>query len=74
MKRNDKIITTKILDIEYAYPIYDRNWKESREIIHSWLKKQGIFSIGRYGSWKYSPMEEAILDGKRTAEEILKKC
>jgi hypothetical protein len=37
------------------------------------LKKNNIYSIGRYGGWKYSFMEEAILDGKKVAEEILDK-
>lgn len=31
-----------------------------------------IHSIGRYGAWKYSFMEEAILDGKAIAEAIMK--
>jgi hypothetical protein len=30
-----------------------------------------VESIGRYGGWKYSFMEETILDGKRCAERLL---
>jgi hypothetical protein len=30
----------------------------------------GVESIGRYGGWKYSFMEETILDGKRCAERL----
>ena len=30
-------------------------------------------SIGRYGAWKYSSMQEAVLDGKTAAENLLKE-
>ena len=32
------------------------------------LQECGIESIGRYGDWNYSSMEDALLDGKRLAE------
>lgn len=52
------------LDIKYGYIIYDKNYTESTEIIHRYLNRHQIYSIGRYGRWKYMSMEEAILDGK----------
>jgi hypothetical protein len=49
--------------------IYDFNYHESRETLLSFLKDLGIQSIGRYGDWNYSSMEDALLDGKRMAEK-----
>jgi protoporphyrinogen oxidase len=57
-------------DIEYGYPIYDRHYKTAREKILGFLNEKGIVPCGRYGSWKYMSMEDAILDGKRAAESI----
>ncbi len=70
VKRTDKILTVNILPINFAYVIYDKNRSKILDIIQSFLKKNRIFSIGRFGAWKYSYIEESILDGKKTAELI----
>jgi len=70
MKKQDKIAIIKALDIPFAYVVYDKNWKVCTSAIHRYLRKQKIYSIGRYGRWNYSTMEDAILDGKETAKEI----
>ncbi|MBI5574558.1 MAG: FAD-dependent oxidoreductase [Elusimicrobia bacterium] len=64
LKSSDKIISECILDIPYAYVIYDENRKSSLKTIQNHLRKNFIFSIGRYGGWQYSTMEDAILEGK----------
>ena len=35
------------------------------------LKEQSVYSVGRYGEWKYSSMQEAVLDGKKIAEKLV---
>lgn len=54
--------------IPNGYVIYDEQYHESREIIHAWLAEVDILSVGRYGDWNYSSMEDALLDGARAAE------
>ena len=54
--------------IPHAYVIYDERYGEARQIIHDWLKRVDILSVGRYGDWNYSSMEDALLDGARAAE------
>lgn len=54
--------------IPNAYVIYDFNYHDARHTILSYLKTIGIESIGRYGDWNYSSMEDALLDGQRMAE------
>jgi hypothetical protein len=50
--------------------IYNRERPAALKTIFSFLKRNRVQSIGRYGAWKYSFMEEAILDGKKAAENI----
>ena len=57
--------------IAYAYVIYDRNRDRNLKIIQDYLKEKDIYSVGRYGGWKYSTMEEAILEGKEVAEKLV---
>lgn len=56
--------------IPYAYVIYDKDRDRNFEMIKEYLEKKDIYSVGRYGDWKYSTMEEAILEGKEIAEKL----
>lgn len=69
----DDIITEKIIHISHAYVIYDR-WRDAHiNDIHTHLGTYNISSVGRYGAWKYSSMQEGLLDGKTIAEQLLLK-
>lgn len=66
-----EILTQKIMPISHAYVIYDE-WRERNlPKIHSRLENESIYSAGRYGEWKYSSMQEAVLDGKKVAEKLV---
>lgn len=68
---NHEIVTQKIMPISHAYVIYDA-WRERNlPKIHARLEEQSIYSIGRYGEWKYSSMQEAVLDGKKAIERLI---
>ena len=70
LKREDEILVSRSIPISYAYVIYDRERDRNLEIIQHYLREKNIYSVGRYGGWKYSTMEEAILEGKEVAERI----
>jgi len=58
------------MDIKYGYALYDSNRKNAVGVIKDYLEKFGIYTIGRYGSWEYMSMEDVILEGRDTAEQI----
>ncbi len=72
IQEND-LVTQKILDISHAYVIYD-HWRERHlpKLLNS-LEQADIYSIGRYGAWKYCSMQETLLDGKQLADRLLIK-
>jgi len=57
----------RIREIPYAYVLYDEAYEEARGAALSWLAAAGIRSIGRYGSWVYNSMEDALVEGRDTA-------
>ncbi len=69
----DRVLARASMVIPYAYVIYDKERRQSVDLILKYLKEHGIFSIGRYGAWEYSAMEDALLSGKRTAEKIFSR-
>lgn len=64
IKRGEEIVLRDIQDIEYGYVIYDRHRMKIVPHILQYLKDMGIYSIGRYGAWEHSSMEDAIEEGK----------
>lgn len=71
LRDSDRILVEKCFDIKCAYVIYDKNHKNSVTQIKKFLRENDIYTIGRYGSWEYSGMEDAILQGSNVAEEIM---
>lgn len=74
LKSDSQISTMHVLKISPAYCIYDFNRGKSVRIIREFLAKHGIYSIGRYGAWEYSAMEDALEWGRKTAEIIKSSC
>lgn len=60
-----------VRDLKYGYVIYDHERTKSVKIIKKYLSESDIISAGRYGSWEYQWMDNAILDGKSAIEEAL---
>lgn len=68
---NSEVIAQKIMPIKHAYVIFDF-WREKHlPEIHKTLLSYQVHSIGRYGAWKYASMQEGLLEGKTTAEQLL---
>lgn len=60
-----------LLDIPYAYVTYDAHHAQATRTIHRYLGRHDIYSIGRYGRWEYSSMEDALLQGRDLARRLL---
>lgn len=71
LRSSDRIMAELCLDIPCAYVIYDRHHRRCSDMVRAFLRENGIFTIGRYGAWEYSGMEDAIWQGKLAAEQIL---
>jgi UDP-galactopyranose mutase len=68
--KDDEIIFTDTIDIKLAYILFDFDRKESVDKIHTYLKSKDIIPFGRYGLWAYLWSDEAILSGKKAAEDF----
>ena len=61
---------SEVVNLDPAYVLYDKHRSLFVPRAHVYLERVGILYVGRYGGWKYSTMEDALLEGKRAAEKI----
>ena len=67
----DEIEFARARRIDYAYVIFDHEYFAALDEIRPFLDASRIISSGRYGTWNYSAMEDAILFGKAAAERAI---
>jgi protoporphyrinogen oxidase len=70
LDKGDRILTRHVLDIKYAYVVFDEHRQVHLPALLSYLESQNIHSAGRYGQWDYYSMEDSILSGKKAADAI----
>lgn len=70
IKKQSDVLFVKPKFIKYAYVIYDHNYARVVPFLHKFLNEYGIFSIGRYGAWNYSSMEDALIMGREISNSL----
>lgn len=71
LRADDEIVVREHLVIDPAYVIFDGHRQGVRDRLLDELLSHDVQSVGRYGAWTYSSMEDAILAGKRAADVIM---
>jgi len=66
------IASVHTIDVDYAYPIPTRDRDRALGVVQPWLAAQGIYSRGRFGSWKYEigNMDHAVKMGIDVARRL----
>jgi len=70
LRQDDEIVVADVKDLHYAYVYFDRHRARALPAILAELERRGIYSIGRYGRWEHTSMEDAIGQGKQLAERL----
>jgi protoporphyrinogen oxidase len=73
LSEKDEILFMELCAIPHAYVIFDQHYEASRGFIIDYLNRNGVITGGRWGGWGYGGMEDAMLDGKAAADQILGK-
>ncbi len=61
------LVQAQTFEIPYGYVIHDRHRRDFLSEATRYLESCGIFSVGRYGAWEYSAMEDALWHGQMAA-------
>lgn len=70
LRPDDELVVSDVKDLHYAYVYFDRHRAQAVPAILAELERRGIYSVGRYGRWEHTSMEDAIGQGKQVAERL----
>ncbi|MBI4463151.1 MAG: FAD-dependent oxidoreductase [Acidobacteria bacterium] len=54
---------------EHAYPIHDHGRPERVSRLQSFFRSKGIWSFGRFGGWRYSSIDDNIVEALQAVRE-----
>lgn len=70
LRPDDELVVADVKDLHYAYVYFDRHRARALPAILAELERRGIYSIGRYGRWEHTSMEDAIAQGAQLADRL----
>ena len=56
--------------IPHAYVLFRSGWQRAADDVMRELAERGIRSIGRYGAWRYSNIEQCLISGFEAAASL----
>jgi len=56
--------------VDPAYVVFDHHRRQAVATIRRYLSERAVMLAGRWAEWKYSAMEDAILDGMTVARRL----
>jgi UDP-galactopyranose mutase len=67
IKADDRIIARNMVDMPYAYVVYDHGRSQNVSVIREWARTQDIVLAGRYSEWEYYNSDHAFIAGRNAA-------
>jgi UDP-galactopyranose mutase len=67
---DDPVWAANIVDMPYAYVVYDQARAANVKLIRDWLSDHNIILAGRYSEWEYYNSDHAFLAGKKAADRV----
>ena len=60
----------RVTVVDPAYVVFDHKRRDAVAVLRRFLGEHSVMLAGRWAEWKYSAMEDAILDGIRIARRL----
>ncbi|NHZ83084.1 NAD(P)-binding protein [Massilia sp. CCM 8695] len=73
LRPDDRIIIANLVDMPYAYVVYDHARAANVARVKAWLARYDIVLAGRYSEWEYYNSDHAFIAGKKAAEAVLRQ-
>jgi protoporphyrinogen oxidase len=74
IESSSAVAAGRVVDVRYGYPVPTHAKQAILKQISRYLEQQGIYSIGRFGSWSYANSDECIHQGLELADRLSRTC
>ena len=74
IESSSAVAAGRVVDVRYGYPVQTHAKQAILTQISGYLEPQGIYSIGRFGSWSYANSDECIHQGLELARRLSGTC
>ncbi len=64
------VLVRRLLVVDPAYVVFDHRRRRAVAGLRRFVGAAGVLLAGRWAEWKYSAMEDAVLDGLRVARRL----
>jgi len=69
----EAVLVRRLTMVDPAYVVFDHPRRHAVAALRSWLGAHGVRLSGRWAEWKYSAMEDAVLDGIAAARRLVRE-
>lgn len=70
LRAREAVRFARLRHVPHAYVRFDSDRAEAVATARRFLESRDVSSIGRYGSWTYASMEDALVEGQEAAESL----
>jgi protoporphyrinogen oxidase len=70
LRAREAVRFARLRHVPHAYVRFDSARADSVEIAQRFLRSRDVLSIGRYGTWTYASMEDALVEGQEAARSL----
>lgn len=67
LPRGSEVLVEDLRILDGAYVLFDQERDRAVNLLQQYLRREGVYCIGRHGRWIYGSMEDSLLDGIETA-------
>jgi protoporphyrinogen oxidase len=68
--RKEDVILRDARRVEYAYPVYDRNYTANVQVVREYIQSLGIDLLGRFAEFDYINSDECLHRALRLADKL----
>ena len=70
---DNNLLSYSAIMMDPAYVHVDSDLESLKTLLKSELEMHQIYSIGRYGDWKYCSIEDSMIDALELSEKLMKQ-
>ncbi len=70
----DELLFADRSEVRHAYVVFDHDYDAKRDLALSWLERNGIEPLGRFGRFEYDNSDQCVIKARALAQRLLARA